>query len=291
MEPHISRRQFLEDSVVLGAAAAAVMRLGGPAMADEKPEMPTIRLGDATFSRLLLGSNPFYGYAHRGGDVAKAMREYFTDERIMESLDEAARVGITAAVTPPEARWLNLWAAYRKRGGKLPAWIAQPHGKVEDMEKEIDRAVEGGAKAAFIQGLRADGLFQQGNFDRLRQLLQHIRSLKVPAGIASHRSDTHLEYQKREMPADFYFQCFYPNDKFLPEDREKAVAAVKQIAKPVVGYKILAAGRLPAKEGFEFALKHLAPKDGVCVGVFPKDDPDQIEEDAKLAAAGSTASR
>ena len=50
-------------------------------------------------------------------------------------------------------------------------------------------------------------------------------------------------------------------------------------------YKILAAGRLPAREGFGFAFRHLAPKDGVCVGVFPKDDPGQVGEDATLTRA------
>jgi hypothetical protein len=98
-----------------------------------------------------------------------------------------------------------------------------------------------------------------------------------------------LETQKQGVPADFYYQCFFRDDKFLKEDRDRAVATAKQIEKPVIGYKILAAGRLKAEEGFGFAFKHLRAKDGVCVGVFPKDDPDQVEEDAKLTCTLSKA--
>jgi len=93
----------------------------------------------------------------------------------------------------------------------------------------------------------------------------------------------HLEAETRRFPTDFYFQCFYNHSQgYHDEDRWKAIQTIRQIPKPVVGYKILAAGRLTAKEGFEFAFRHLRKKDGVCVGVFPKHDPDQIEEDADL---------
>jgi hypothetical protein len=288
MASDITRRDFLRESALLGVAAAAALGLERSVHADEQLTLPTVKLGDKEFSRLLMGSNPFWGYAHKPGDVREQMLTYYTDERIMETLDEAARFGITAVVTPPDARWLTLWENYRAKGGKIGGWIAQPHGDVDKMEGEIDRAVNSGVSAAFIQGERADELFEKGDYDRLKQLVEHIRSHEIPAGVASHRSDTHLEYQKRGLPVDFFFQCFYPDDDFLAADREKAVAALKQLEKPVVGYKILAAGRLPAKEGFEFAFKHLAPKDGVCVGVFTKGDPDQVEEDAKLTMGLTT---
>jgi hypothetical protein len=50
-----------------------------------------------------------------------------------------------------------------------------------------------------------------------------------------------------------------------------------------VGYKILGAGRYPAKEGFAFALAHLAAKDGICVGIFPKQKADMLAEDVGLS--------
>jgi hypothetical protein len=50
-----------------------------------------------------------------------------------------------------------------------------------------------------------------------------------------------------------------------------------------VAYKILAAGRLPAEEAFSFAFRHIGPKDGVCVGVFPKNKLDMLAEDVNLA--------
>ena len=283
MEPHMSRRSFLKRSGLAAASAAAAG--AAPTRAEEtRPEtrMPRIRLGSLEVSRLILGSNPFWGYAHKGGDVAQRMRDYYTDDRIMDTLDEAAALGVTAVATPPHDRWLRLWKAYRDRGGKMPAWIAQPDGQPEQMEEEVSRAVEASAAAVFIQGERADTQFRDGHFDTLRRWLEHVKALGVPAGLASHRPDTHPEYERRGLPADFYFQCFYVPDDYRTEDRQRAVDTIRALEKPVVGYKVLAAGRLSAQEGLSFAFRHLRTKDGACVGVFPADDPNQMAENARL---------
>jgi len=74
---------------------------------------------------------------------------------------------------------------------------------------------------------------------------------------------------------------------------------IQKLKKPAIAYKILAAGRLvlrsegklrllrrvalPAREGFAYALGRIAAKDGICVGVFPKDRPNQVREDCELA--------
>ena len=60
------------------------------------------------------------------------------------------------------------------------------------------------------------------------------------------------------------------------------MATIDKLEKPVVAFKVLAAGRLPAKQAFAEVFQHLKPKDGLCVGMCPKNDPDQIGENAGL---------
>jgi hypothetical protein len=246
--------------------------------------LPMIKLGSVEVSRLILGSNPFYGFAHQTEALAKEMSEYYTDERIAAVLDEAAAQGITAVASPPYERWIRLFNDYLEQGGKLRVWIAQPDGPADRMDADLDASVKGGAKAVFIQGARVDEQFQGGTFEVVRGWVERIKGQGVPAGLASHRPDVHLEAERQGFPTDFYFQCFFnPSQGYQEEDRQKVVEAIRQIAKPVVGYKILGAGRLPAQEAFAFAWRHLREKDGVCVGMFPKHDSDQVEEDARLA--------
>lgn len=283
MECEMTRRELIQSAAV---AVSALSSAGDAAESATAPrKLPTIKLGKLEVSRLILGSNPFFGYSHQNQALDEEMRAYHTDERIMQVLDEAARHGITAVAAPPFERWIALFRRYVQGGGKLRIWIAQPHADPDHMLDEINASAEGGAKAIFIQGARVDEQFEQDpQLTRVRQWLEVIKKHGLPAGMASHRPDVHLAAEKLGLPTDFYFQCFFRPDTYLMEDRDKAVAAIRQIRKPVVGYKILAAGRIPPKEGFAYAFRHLRRKDGVCVGVYLKQKAEMIQEDASLTA-------
>lgn len=281
-EYHITRRDLLQGGAA--AAAAAFCSVGEAATkASSAAKLPTIRLGKLSVSRLILGSNPFFGFSHQSRELDEEMKRYHTGERIKMVLDQAADCGITAVAAPPYESWIKLFQEYLKSGGKLRIWIAQPDPPPDQMKEAIAAAAKGGAKAIFIQGARVDEQFESPNRLKLvGEWLEYIKSFGLPAGMASHRPDVHLEAEKAGLPTDFYFQCFFRPDTYKMEDREKAVEAIRQIKKPVVGYKILAAGRIPPAEGFEYALSRLRPKDGVCVGMYLKQKPDMIAEDASL---------
>lgn len=281
----MDRREFLKKSTLAAAMAAVSMadRTGAAAAPDKG--MPTIKLGGLEVSRLILGSNPFWGVSHKSPALDEEMKRFYTDERITAVLEEAGACGITAVVSPPEPRWLELWPKYLSKGGKLKLWIAQCHDGPDKIVAEIEQAGKGGAHAAFIQGGRADEAFEKGNFDALRSWVEKIKSFGIPAGVAAHLPQVHPELERRKFPTDFYYQCFYTVSKgatYRSEERAKAIETIRQIEKPVVAYKILAAGRLTAEEGFEFAFSHIRRKDGVCVGIFIRDGKDQIRQDATL---------
>ena len=102
MSEELSRRRFLKDTALLAGAMAAMHSVDGVAATAQAPAaMPKIRLGHVEVSRLILGTNPFFGYAHRDGDAGRQMKDYYTDQRIMQVLDEAADLGVTAVSAPP----------------------------------------------------------------------------------------------------------------------------------------------------------------------------------------------
>jgi hypothetical protein len=282
----MKRRDFLRSGAVLAAgvpAALAASRPDGGRQAAAAPALPTVRLGKLEVSRLVLGSNPFWGYSHKSAALDEEMRRHHTDERIVQILDEAAACGLTAVASPPDERWRKLWARYRGEGGRLPIWISQCHGAPEQMMQEIDRSVQAGAGAVFIQGLRVEEQFGKGRFDTLRAWIEHIREAGLPAGAAAHWPEVHPELERRGLPIDFYYQCFYNasrSDDYSAAEREKAVRTIARLDKPVIAYKILGAGRLAAAEGFEYAFNHIRRKDGVCVGIYARNAIDQIRQNA-----------
>lgn len=278
------RRDFIARSALGPVLAAAIQTA---ARADGQP-LPRIALGDLEVSRLILGSNPFFGFSHQTAERDQEMRDYFTPERMVETLEAAAEAGVTAIAAPVYDQWIDLFTQYREDGGRLRDWIAQPDPPPDAMEETIRRAVDAGAAAVFIQGHQVDDRYAAGEAEVVRRWVELIKDLGVPAGMASHLHTTHLAAEEAGFPTDFYFQCLYnPAEGYLAEQRERALDAIGRIEKPVIAYKILAAGRNDPAEGFATALGWIREKDGICVGMFPKEQPGQIGENAELTRLNS----
>ncbi|MBN2477411.1 MAG: twin-arginine translocation signal domain-containing protein [Pirellulales bacterium] len=281
MKHATTRRQFLKETAALAATGVAVRSAAGADAAESAGQMPMITLGNLKVSRVFLGSNPFFGYSHGNPQATdQQMRQWYTPQRIMGVLDEAAELGINAVWTPCYEEWIRVWNEYREKGGKLQAWIAQPDRR--PMEKEIAIAVENGAAAVCIQGCNIDDEVGKGRWDVVRGWLELIKSHGLPAGMATHGANTHLEAEAKDMPADFYHQTMYRPDNYVKEGLEESLATIEKLAKPVVGYKVLGAGRIDPAETLPYVLKRLKRKDGICVGVFPKNNPHQIRQNAAL---------
>ena len=290
----MKRRDFLQAGAAL-AAGGLVRPVPpiplSPARSLAHGPLPKIRIGRLDVSRLILGSNPFWGISHSSDRLDAEMKRHYTDDRIIRILDEAAECGLTAVTSPPDERWIKLWGRYRADKGRLPIWISQCHGKPEQMFAEIDRSVKAGANAVFIQGVRVEEQFGRGNLDVLRSWIDHIKEAGLPAGAAAHWPEIHLELEKRNFPADFYYQCIYNASKtsdYSAAEREKALATIERLEKPVIAYKILGAGRLTAAEGFEFIFNRIKRKDGVCVGIFAREAVDQIRQNATFTRTLTT---
>jgi hypothetical protein len=282
MKHATTRRQFLTKTVAVAAAAATTGLVDkAPAARGSAGRMPMIRLGKLQVSRVFLGSNPFFGFAHGNPQAgAKEMREWFTDERIMAVLDEAADLGINAVWTPCYDRWLRVWNKYRENGGKLKIWVAQPDR--QPMEEEILTAVRNGSQAICIQGCNIDGQVNKGRWEVVRGWLELIKSHGLPAGMATHGSNTHLDAEEKGLPTDFYHQTMYRPDNYVKAGLEQSLATIEKLDKTVVGYKVLGAGRLRPQDTLPYVFSRLKRKDGICVGVFPKKNRNEIRENVAV---------
>ena len=57
---------------------------------------------------------------------------------------------------------------------------------------------------------------------------------------------------------------------------------IQGLSRPVIHYKILAAGRNDAEQAFAYCASRMRPQDMACIGVFTGDDPRMLETDVRL---------
>ena len=256
--------------------------------------MDQIRIGDISVSRMIIGGNPFSGFSHQSPERNAEMKRYYTTARIKETLQKAESLGINSFLGRTDAHIMRVLAEYWDEGGTIQ-WIAQTAPELNSTERSIEYARSGGAKACYIHGGQADYMLAQGQADGLGESLSTIRAAGMPAGIAGHNPLV-FEWTEANLDADFYMCCYYnPSSRdrdpehvaarsewFKPEDRDRMTSLIKNLKKPVIHYKIMAAGRNNPTEAFRFAAGSMRPGDAVCVGFFTKDNPDMIEEDIHL---------
>jgi len=249
------------------------------------PEMPMVALGPLTVSRFILGGNPFSGNSHWSAEMSDRMRHWWTSTRIKECWRECERLGVTTFLGRGDNHIQRLLLEYWDEGGEIQ-WICQTAPERRSIEANIRQVCGTGARACYLHGGMADGIFRNGDPEQMRDWIALIRELGMVAGLASHNPEYPLRAEEMELGCDFYMCSFYDiygrgGEIYEPADRAAMCATIRRIDKPCIAYKILAAGRNEPAEAFGFAFANIKPGDCVNVGVYRGDNDDMVEDNVR----------
>lgn len=256
--------------------------------------LPKIRLGRAEVSRLTVGGNPFSGISHQSAERDRAMKDYYTVARIKETLHACEAAGINTFFGRADNHIMRMLHEYWNEGGTIQ-WFAQTAPERANPLQNIQQAASEGATGIYVHGGVVDRLYEEGELEHVAEQLAAARETGAVVGMAAHRPEVHLEAQQW-LDVDFYMQCAYnltgrrgkihvadPGERFHPDDPPKAYATVRALRKPCVIYKVLAAGRRDVETAFREAYRNIKATDAVLVGMFTKDVPTMVEDNARLA--------
>ncbi|HUS73395.1 MAG TPA: hypothetical protein VMY06_10045 [Sedimentisphaerales bacterium] len=293
----------LEEQTLL----AAVKKPAGPAPADSVKGMPTGKIGNVKISRLICGGNLTNGYAHSRDlvYVSELLKHYFTDEKVIETYEISEENGINTAIANVRGgkgdnqieNTVRIFKKYwNERGGEIQ-WIAQTNPNVDDVTSSIQMAIDNGAVGAFVQGGVADNFVRNGHVDLLGKAVEFIKKNGLIAGVGGHSIEVPTACEKAGIGPDFYMKTLhsgnywsapakqnrkdfnvdsggpYDHDNIWSITPEKTIEFMKEVKRPWIAYKVLAAGGIHPRDGFKYAFENGA--DFVCVGMFDF----QIRED------------
>jgi len=219
--------------------------------------------------------------------VSSLLRSYFTDEKVMETLEICEEMGINTAILRLDDHCKRILNRYwNERGGKIQ-WIAQVKIKPDDLS-QIKDAVDHGAIGAYVHGGNCDDYVAQGRVDLLAKAVQVAKDLGVIAGVAGHRIEVPIACEEAGVDPDFYMKTLHShkywsadgqpeNDNIWSRTPEKTIEFMRNVKKPWIAYKVMAAGAIHPREAFKFAYENGA--DFICAGMFDF----QVREDVILA--------
>jgi hypothetical protein len=257
--------------------------------------MPKGKIGDVEFSRLICGGNLIGGWAHSRDliYVSKLFKAYNTDEKIMDTLQLCEEHGVNAILTNPvSGPVINRY--WRERGGSIQ-WISEGHPQPGDMT-EVKKVIDTGAAAVYLQGGIGDRWIGNKQTDTIGEMVEFIKRNGLPAGVGGHMLEVPVTCEQAGLGADFYVKTLHhgdywsarrddqtqqvianPADNFWSVNPEKTIEYMATLEKPWIAFKVLAAGAIHPRDGFQYAFDNGA--DFICVGMFDF----QVAEDAQIA--------
>jgi len=318
-----NRRDFLKTSALAALGSAAALKGGekelkatvatAPAMTMPQTfhqGFPTGKLGTLQVSRVFLGSNQVSGYSHSRDlqYVARLMREYQTDERVLNTWQLCEEQGINTVLSDPFEKPVRIMKRYRKeRGGRIQ-WISEIHPpkyyydiRLPDMKENLKQVLDNEPHALYVQGGVCDSFVHRGLFDELGEALELMKKSGLPSGLGAHSVETPKACIKAGLQPDFFMKTYHADNywsatppaqrvEFLVDARSpdnhdniwdiKPEATREFMAtyqKPWIAFKVMAAGAIPPDKAFRFAFAGGA--DFICAGMFDF----QIAEDVKVA--------
>lgn len=256
--------------------------------------MESVKFGQKTISRVILGGNPFSGFSHQTPERDREMVKYFTTARIKETMRQAEELGVTTFLGRVDKHIRRILMEYWDEGGKIQ-WLAQTAPEFASLPGNISGAIDTGATAIYLHGGQMDFLFAQQQFDTIYKVIEQIQAAGLPAGVAGHNPQVHI-WADEQLDLDFHMCSYYnptPRDdnaehirgakeRFEDTDRDAMVNVIGTLRAPVIHYKVFAAGRTSPPQALAFVAQHLRQQDAVCLGIFPKDKPDMLAEDIDL---------
>ena len=308
-----SRRFFLHSAIaagVTGAVSAAgqsqvhgTRQGSAPASPEARKatpaaelQVPKMKFFNTEISRLVLGTNPFYGFSHYNNNYSTIMQEYYTPDKVCDVMHQANRFGINAFNYVQLGRAQQDLERFQAEGGKFHL-VVQCLTDVETVYKAVKPF------AIYKQGEAVDKAWQNGEMDEIKEWCKRARDLGVVVGVGSHKPEVLAYVEEQGWDVDFYAGCVYnrtrtpeewkkvlngellemPQEIYLRSDPPRMYKVMRQTKKPCFAFKILAAGRLSQREmdqAYQTAFESIKPTDGVFVGIFPRVH-DEIRENVE----------
>jgi len=284
-----NRRDFMKTAGALGLGAAFPALIQG-ANPTGNP-LPEVTLGSHRISRLIVGSNQMLGYSHLSELVSQMMSEYFTEDRIASFLRHCEEVGIKTFQSSFDPKLDRALKKYREAGGKLQ-WICLANNDEFTDDPSMKALISTHHPIAIVHhGGRTDTFFRNKNMDPVKEYLKRVRDHGVLVGLSTHNPAVPVFVEENHWDIDLFMTCLHRvtrtpdelktqmgyetvGEPFFKEDPPAMCKVIRQVKKPCLAFKILAAGRYcgsdqETESRFQFAFENIKKTDAVIVGMFP----------------------
>ncbi|MHC1682710.1 MAG: hypothetical protein AB6733_07150 [Clostridiaceae bacterium] len=236
---------------------------------------PRTLVGGVSLSRMIIGTNWFFGYSHTSLAKDQFIRDYQTRDRIVDVLKVFFDAGIDTIMAPMHPMLKDIIAGVEDKTGRKAILAITPHFNIlpggpaeSEPERVFDACRDYGATFCMPHQMITDALLDKmynviRDMDRYSRL---IRERGMIPGLSTHQPEAVTIADKSEADVETYIQIYNAIGFMMPLEADWEMRIIRQAKKPVMTIKPMAAGRLLPPVGLAFVWNTLRDQDMVTVG-------------------------
>lgn len=244
--------------------------------------MKLIDIEGKKFSKIICGSNPFYGHSHFSEARNKEYLVRFNDEYIIQTIRICLSKGINTVESCANERIWKIVSSLQSdtQIQYIGTTRIDETSGLKTHQKKLQFLLDIKADACVIHSQFVDRPQKVDEIKGLMPLIDQIHENNLIAGISTHKVSTVELCEKMNYGIDFYLFPLNPTGIVYPgydgkETVEDRIQLIQNIAKPFIIMKALASGRIPPCEGIPFVLENIKENDLITLGFG---SADEIEE-------------
>jgi hypothetical protein len=243
--------------------------------------MKQVAIGNVVFSKVLCGTNAFYGHSHFSEARNAEYRNRFDDAAIERVIRRCLSLGINTVESCANERIASLLSWLRGNHPEPIHFVGSTRidetSDIKSHQEKLSFLIEYRAEICVIHAQYVDRPRKGDAIEGLAPLIEKIHEAGLLAAISTHRVQTVELCEKLGYGIDTYLfplnlsGFVYPGYEGTESVRER-IDLVRHTAKPFILIKTLGAGRIPPDEGLHFLAENAKPNDLISVGFGTEDE-------------------
>jgi len=237
--------------------------------------MKQVTIGNLTFSKVLCGTNAFWGHSHFSDARNAEYLGRFDDETIARTIQHCIGLGVNTVESCMNERIVSILSRLQENNPAPVHFVGSTRidetSEMKSHQQKLSLLIENRAAICVVHAQYVDRPRKGDSIGGLKELIDKIHEAGLLAGISTHRVETIELCEKQNYEIDTYLfplnlsGFVYPGFEGKDTVQER-VNIVRGVGKPFVLIKALAAGRIPPDEGLHFIAENSKPNDLVSLG-------------------------
>lgn len=249
--------------------------------------MKEVTICNRVFSKIICGTNPFYGHSHFSDARNAEYLGRFDDETIERMIQRCISLGINAVESSANERIVSILSRLRDKNPEPIHFVGSTRidetSDIKSHQQKLSFLIENRAEVCVVHAQYVDRPRKGDDIRGLPQLIEKIHDAGLLAGISSHRVETVELCESQGYGVDTYLFPLNLSGFVYPgyegtESVQERITVVQNTPKPFILIKALGAGRIPPDEGLQFIAENAKPSDLISIGFGTEDEVSEIVE-------------